>query len=278
MKNEGYIKLNRSMLSWEWYQDSVTKDLFLHCLLSANWEDKKWQGMTIKRGQFVTTQEGLANVLGTTRQPIRRALTNLQTTNEITIKTTAKYTIITVVNYDKYQATNQVANQQKTNKQPTDQPTTNQQPTKTKELKELKEYKNIKERSARAYTRTREEMAEGDTVVEAYSKLCPNLEPIGVKNYQNAIALLQDAIANNRLTYDQVIQAFKKANSNDFLTGKVNGFIPDFGWMVNPNHILDILSGKYERNYSSSGAKKVKIQKQNYDFDAIKRRNYGGLS
>ena len=54
-----YIKVFRKMLQWEWYTDSKTKALFLHCLLKANWKDTKWKGMVIKRGQFVTSLPSL---------------------------------------------------------------------------------------------------------------------------------------------------------------------------------------------------------------------------
>lgn len=39
---EGYIKIHRKMLDWEWYDDIPTKTLFLHLLLTANWKDSKW--------------------------------------------------------------------------------------------------------------------------------------------------------------------------------------------------------------------------------------------
>ena len=41
---EGWIKLHRQILDWEWYDDINVKVLFLHLLLTANYEDKKWQG------------------------------------------------------------------------------------------------------------------------------------------------------------------------------------------------------------------------------------------
>ena len=36
MLKNGYIKLYRSLLDWEWYDDTVTKCLFLHLLLTVN--------------------------------------------------------------------------------------------------------------------------------------------------------------------------------------------------------------------------------------------------
>ncbi|WP_326494329.1 hypothetical protein [Sphingobacterium sp. UT-1RO-CII-1] len=80
-----------------------------------------------------------------TVQQIRTSLTKLKSTNEITIKTTNKGTVITIVNYDFYQSgedeqpTKQpTSNQRITNKQPTD----NQQVTTNKNVKNIKNDKN----------------------------------------------------------------------------------------------------------------------------------------
>lgn len=40
---DGWIKLHRKLINWEWYQDTNVKVVFLHLLLIANHEDKKWQ-------------------------------------------------------------------------------------------------------------------------------------------------------------------------------------------------------------------------------------------
>ena len=53
MLGTGYIRLYRSLLNWEWYQDRNTKAVFLHLLLTANYEPQKWQGIVVERGQIV---------------------------------------------------------------------------------------------------------------------------------------------------------------------------------------------------------------------------------
>lgn len=146
--NKSFIKLHRRMLKWEWYDDINTKVLFIHLLLIANWEDKKWKGIVIKRGQVVVGRKKLSEETGLTEQQIRTSLNKLISTNEITSKTTNKYTLLTIEKYDTYQQkeeknitqNNQQLNQQLTN----NQPTSNQQITTTKEYKENKEYKEIK--------------------------------------------------------------------------------------------------------------------------------------
>jgi len=132
--SNGWIKIHRKMLDWGWYNDINVKVLFIHILLTANFDDKGWQGLTIKRGQLVTSREHLAEQTKLTVQQVRTALNKLKSTNEITIKTTNKYTIITINKYDEYQDVNQQDNQQITNKQPTN----NQQITTTKEYKNIR--------------------------------------------------------------------------------------------------------------------------------------------
>lgn len=130
--NGNWIKLFSKFMNWEWYKDSNTKGVFIHCLLKANWKDGKFEGKVIKRGSFVTGRKKLAEELELSEQQVRTALKHLISTNEITIATTNKYSVITIVNYELYQQVNQQTNQQLTN----NQPTTNQQ------LTTIEEYKN----------------------------------------------------------------------------------------------------------------------------------------
>ena len=134
----GFVVLNRKMLKWEWYQDTNTVRLFIHLLLMANWEDKRWQGIVVKRGEFVTSRKSLAKQTGLTEQQIRTSLNKLISTNEITKSATNKYTLITINNYKKYQDYNHQKNQRATNEQPTN----NQQITTTEQYKQINNNNN----------------------------------------------------------------------------------------------------------------------------------------
>lgn len=137
MENSGFIKLHRKMLEWEWYSDNNTKILFLHCLLKASYKDKEWHGRTIKRGSFVTSIRHLSDEIGLTIQQTRTALERLTSTHEITRKSTAKYSIITIVSYADYQDVDTQTNKQITHKQHRKQQSNNKQITTTKEKKEV---------------------------------------------------------------------------------------------------------------------------------------------
>jgi hypothetical protein len=153
MNNTGYIKIHRSILGWEWYDDKNTKIVFLHLLLNANFEDRNWHGILIKRGQVLIGRSKLAKSTCLSEQEIRTSISKLKSTNEITIESTNRFTIITLTKYDLYQSCDTKINQQNNHQysQPTtnNQPTTNQQSTTTKELKEYKEIEISKDISTK---------------------------------------------------------------------------------------------------------------------------------
>ena len=138
----GYVKLHRKMTEWEWYTDVNTKAVFLHLLLMANYKDGYYKGMEIKRGQVITGRKALARVLGLSEQTVRTSLNRLKSTNEITIKSTNKLSLVTIENYDLYQSDDAEVTSKSTSKSTNNQPTTNQQLTTSKKLrkKEREEY------------------------------------------------------------------------------------------------------------------------------------------
>lgn len=116
--NNGYIYLHKKILNWEWWDDVNVAKIFIHCLLRANWSDKRWKGKVIKRGEFITSSIKMAKENGISRQQVRTALEKLQATNEITKSATSNYTRIKVNNYDDYQKiTNKITNEQPTDNQ-----------------------------------------------------------------------------------------------------------------------------------------------------------------
>ena len=146
--NKGFVKLYRSILTWEWYDDINVKILFLHLILTANYEDKKWRGKVIKRGQRVVSVKKLSEELGITVRQVRTAIDKLVMTNEMTNSKFAECNVLTLVNYDKFQSvTNEKANVgQTSDKSMTNRgQTEGKSMTTTKEYKEREEYKEYKE-------------------------------------------------------------------------------------------------------------------------------------
>ena len=80
----GFIKLHRRMLDWEWLSDPPTVAVWVVILLMAEWI----HGSEPAPGQVVTTQKELAELTGLTRQQVRTALKHLESTKEITTAST----------------------------------------------------------------------------------------------------------------------------------------------------------------------------------------------
>lgn len=121
--DKNWITINRKIREWEWYKKPDMVLLFIDLLLSANFEDSKWEGQTIKRGQVVTGLKRLHKNTGISVQSLRTCLNRLKSTGEITSTSTNKYRIITIVKYNEYQldkeklTSTSTNNQQTTNKQ-----------------------------------------------------------------------------------------------------------------------------------------------------------------
>ena len=138
-----FIKLNRKILEWEWFSDVCTRDVFIYCLLKANWKPGNWHGIEYKRGEFITSLPTISEDLGFSIMNVRTALKHLKSTGEITDKTYNKFRVISIKNYDKYQSDNRQANRQLTGKQQA----TNRQLTADIRTKEDKNKRNIPARA-----------------------------------------------------------------------------------------------------------------------------------
>lgn len=94
---------------WEWYENTNVFRLFYHCLLHTNLEDKRYCGREIKAGQFVSSITRISAETGLTESQVRTALKKLKDTGYISTKSTNKYTLYTVNEYQNYIDCGQVA-------------------------------------------------------------------------------------------------------------------------------------------------------------------------
>ena len=181
---EGWIKIHYKFLSWEWFQDDGMVRLFINLLLRANYQPKKWKGMAIERGQLVTGRKQLCLETGLSERTIRTCLQRLEDTGEITRKSTNKFSIVTICNYDTYQHEDLQNDQQTTNKRPTN----DQQTTTTSEYKKERIYKK-----------------ESSTIVEPKKKISLTL----IENLEKRNKLFYESLVPYVETYGkELIRAF----------------------------------------------------------------------
>lgn len=113
MLGNGFIKIYRKILEWEWYDDIPTTRLFIHLLLTVNIKDSVWKGREIPAGSRIISLSKLSKEAGLTQKQIRGSLDKLERANCVAKSTTPKYTVITVLNWDSYQSRGQTQGQTK---------------------------------------------------------------------------------------------------------------------------------------------------------------------
>ena len=142
MADRTYIKLFRKILTWGWYGDTNTFRVFMHILLKANYKPSEYKGVVVGAGECVFGRKKWSKELGISEQSIRTALSHLQSTNEITITSTNKFSIIHVVKWEFWQMGGGLSTNESTNELNENQPTTNQQLTTSKESKNIRNKEN----------------------------------------------------------------------------------------------------------------------------------------
>lgn len=235
---EGFIKLFRQLLNWEWYTDIPVKVLFLHFLLKANHRLGKWRGVEIYSGQFVTSIDHLAKETGLTVRQVRTALNKLKTTSEVTIKTTSRYSLISINNWDKWQTNDKQFDKQATNKRQTNdkQATTNKNEKNDKNEKNEKEKKNIGLVCNLDF----------EKCFKFYSENCKNLLPLNYERRSRAILEeLNQFLTEIDYDFEYFAKLCKTANELEkIVENKI-----DFRSMIR-NHI-GIMNGKYTKTNSN---------------------------
>lgn len=129
----GWIKVHRTLLNSGLIRNPHLCQVWLWCLLNASHKPyetcRGFQLINLNPGQLAATRREIGEALGLSPQTVRSCLEQLKTGKRLTIRSTNKYSIITIVNWDIYQNADAPEQQTKT-AQPRRQ-TTNRQQTKS---------------------------------------------------------------------------------------------------------------------------------------------------
>ena len=243
MLKKGFVKISRDIVDWQWYKEPLTALLYLHLIVTTNWQDTNFKGVSLKRGERIISYANLATETGLSVRNIRTALSHLISTGEVTKKQQGKYTVISVSNYDSFQSTVKVSGR-RTDNYPDNESTTD------KEYKEYKEREEDEEERRNASSSISE-------VTELYSQICKSLPAPDITG--DTEANIHRAI--NFYGMDKIRTAFQAVENTPFLSGKVKDWCADINWIFANGNIDKILNGKY-REY--------KPKQENGEFDADK--------
>ena len=193
----GWIKLHRKIVDWEWYRDEKTFRVFLHILLKSNHENKKWQGVMVEKGQWITSYYNLSHEIGLGVQSVRTSLNKLKSTGELTIKNTSKYSLITVLKWNDYQSTNT----------PPNKPLTNDQHATNTRLTTNKKYKNIRKKRIKEVIAPSEQSS---PLVSELIKLFEEINPTCKTYYGNTTQKKASQFLIDEYGFDKVSEIVKK--------------------------------------------------------------------
>lgn len=141
---DGFITLDKNIIDWRWFKNANVFRVFVYLILKANYKPCDFENMTIKRGQAVTSYPKLSEALGITEAQARTAISKLKETGEITVNATSKFSVITIINYDKYQHADRRNNSQMTGKeQSNDRQITDKKQTDNSQITAIEQYKQI---------------------------------------------------------------------------------------------------------------------------------------
>lgn len=138
----------------EWYRETSVKSCREHAMIqwlvmNANITESEWNGITVKRGQVVTSLSKLSEGVQQSLQQTRNTLDNIVNNKEVTKTATKTYTIITICNFDNYVGLNFYDNKEE-NKEATQRATqraTKKQHSEQQQIRDIIEKKDIESTS-----------------------------------------------------------------------------------------------------------------------------------
>lgn len=232
-----FLKLYYKFLDWEWYTNANVMRLFIHCLLKANVKPKKWNGILIKRGSFVTSYQHLAKELGLSVQQVRTAMQKLESTQEITRQVTRNQqgsnTMIIINNYNEYQPNNKQDNTRIT----LEQHSNNTQITTTKECKNDKNDKSVNNnQKIDPFVNSIKEF-----FISEYKRI------FGIRPaiYRDECIKLAELAEDDKDIYEHITIAIQRLKHIKFDFDKGDTRKPKCNWLLSNNNFAKVVNGEF---------------------------------
>lgn len=283
---KGWIKIHRKMLE----NPIVMKDsdhlaVWVYLLLNAAHKERKvlFKGdkIMLQPGQLITGRNAIADFLGISESKVKRVLSDFEGDQQIDRQRSNKNSLISLINWDKYQFCDQQSDQQVTSKmtskwttnvlengQQSDQQTNSRKPAENGHFEDSEDRQvtskmtskrpagipksdqqsdhkqEDKEDKKEKKDRYSLRSPEVDRTIEAWNDL--GLRPVkkippSSRRYQN----LMERIEENGI--DDVLQAIQKIRDSSYLQGKTEGGrMIELEWFVDPDNFSKVLEGYYD--------------------------------
>lgn len=257
---DGWIKLHRAVVDSAVFDDAEVLKVWIWLLCNVSYEDHEiiYGGsvVQIKKGQLITGRKKLAQQLKMSESKVYRALNLLEALGNVNIKPNNRFSLITLINWAKYQDDVQKVNSQTTaGQQPDNSQTTAGQHNK-RNIESNNIYNNIS--SARAHAREEDDNTNRyfETFWNAYPKKC---------GYDKALT------AFSKLNPDsELLDTMLKAIAEQKLSRQWQNvqYIPNPATWINGRRWNDKLS-------MADSARKKTDDKHSYDIDKFEELAVG---
>ena len=103
MSDKGFIVIDRCVREWKWFGISNAMNLWFYLLVNAQWKDSHFLGHEVPRGSLWTSVGRIASETDMSEKTVRNWLKKFEEAGQIIVKGANKGTLISVINYAKYQ-------------------------------------------------------------------------------------------------------------------------------------------------------------------------------
>jgi len=253
----GFVKLWRKSTDSGMMQNHKLWVFWTWCLLKATHKKREqmvgMQMVTLEPGDFIFGRKAASRELKISEQTIRTCVQNLKKLENLTIKTTNKFSIISIVNWGIYQQEKNQINQQINQQLTNNQPTTNHKQ-ECKECKECKEYISSEEDKSKPEVST---PCPHEKIRELYNSLLPELVTCTNRNKvfdKHTKSRWNESKDRQDMTWWE--NFFKSVRDSDFLMGRTDKpFTCSLDWLVKPSNFTKVLNGNYiNRNNTQKGS------------------------
>ena len=261
--SNGWIKVHRSLIDNPKRVRSSRLALWLYILLSVNHTPQKTffggKETTLNPGEGLFSTPDLARKLCEPISVIRRSLEWFESEQQIEQRKTNQGTVSTVLNWDKYQQSEQRDEQQVNNERTTSEQRVNNLPYYKKNEECKNEECNINNTNVLYVHPADDEpqkQGEYQTIVDAWNSLpVKNILAIRGKRLDMLRARIKE------YGYDDVLHAISMIRNAPFLLGQnKQGWQITFDWFVKPNNFPKVLEGNYDSRTNSMPSGKNDMQ------------------
>lgn len=306
----GWIKIDTEIAKhWLW-QDAERLKWWLDILFMAAWKDRKQlvgkQLVALRRGQFIASLSFLCKRWGRSRSMVEPFLNLLQEEEMISKEVGSNISIITVLNYDKYQAHNSTESDAEVSTEvgayleaPKNSCKSDKYNNPDAHLDAhldaiREEYIDSKDNNIYNISSSLRSDDYSDKMSEEQSPKIDLSKFIqffnGEMDAANALIPKLRTIAGTRKKHilarcrefgkEALVEMVKKAARSDFLNGKnQKGWIADFSWLILPNNFPKVIEGNYDNKQNKiqdNGISQQERQdkRRSYEVEASSSEDY----